>query len=73
VIPSPLRHRPDQDSRYVLRRRAIVLQRMAARSMVASARGSGVMSDTVRDTGGAADTVSAADSLQSDEGDGNGL
>ena len=34
VIPSPLVHRPDTDSRYVLRRKAIVLQRMIARGMV---------------------------------------
>jgi monofunctional glycosyltransferase len=33
VIPSPLRHRPDTDSRYVLRRKAIVLNRMNARRM----------------------------------------
>jgi monofunctional biosynthetic peptidoglycan transglycosylase len=31
VIPSPLRHRPDADSRYVVRRKEIVLRRMAAR------------------------------------------
>jgi monofunctional glycosyltransferase len=31
VIPSPLRHRPDTDSRYVVRRKAIVLNRMSAR------------------------------------------
>ncbi len=31
VIPSPLRHRPDDNSRYVLRRKEIVLRRMAAR------------------------------------------
>ncbi len=31
VIPSPLRHRPDADSRYVMRRKAIVLQRLTAR------------------------------------------
>jgi monofunctional glycosyltransferase len=31
VIPSPLRHRPDADTRYVLRRKAIVLGRMVAR------------------------------------------
>jgi len=34
VIPSPLRHRPDVDSRYVLRRKAIVLNRMAARRQI---------------------------------------
>jgi len=31
VIPSPLSHRPDTNSRYVLRRKQIVLNRMAAR------------------------------------------
>ncbi len=31
VIPSPLRHRPDADSRYVLRRSAIVERRLEAR------------------------------------------
>lgn len=31
VIPSPLRHRPTDDSRYVLRRKQIVLRRMEAR------------------------------------------
>jgi monofunctional biosynthetic peptidoglycan transglycosylase len=31
VIPSPLRHRPDTDSRYVVRRKAIVLGRLTAR------------------------------------------
>lgn len=32
VIPSPLRHRPDVNTRYVLRRKGIVLSRMAARN-----------------------------------------
>jgi len=31
VIPSPLRHRPDADTRYVLRRKEIVFRRLAAR------------------------------------------
>jgi monofunctional biosynthetic peptidoglycan transglycosylase len=31
VIPSPLRHRPNQGSRYVLRRSSIILKRMTAR------------------------------------------
>jgi monofunctional biosynthetic peptidoglycan transglycosylase len=58
VIPSPLRHRASDDSRYVLRRKAIVLRRMAARSMV----------------GGEEDTTAAVpDSLEFDEGEGNGL
>ena len=34
VIPSPLRHRPDEDSRYVMRRKQIVLRRMDARNFV---------------------------------------
>jgi monofunctional biosynthetic peptidoglycan transglycosylase len=34
VIPSPRRHRPDDDSRYVLRRKAIVLNRMAERNFL---------------------------------------
>lgn len=33
VIPSPLRHRPDSDSRYVLRRKEIVLGRLEARGV----------------------------------------
>ncbi len=33
VIPSPLQHRPDADSRYVVRRKQIVLERMLARNM----------------------------------------
>jgi monofunctional biosynthetic peptidoglycan transglycosylase len=36
VIPSPLRHRPDDNSRYVLRRRNIVLARMQARRQTPS-------------------------------------
>jgi monofunctional biosynthetic peptidoglycan transglycosylase len=35
VIPSPLLHRPDTDSRYVMRRRLIVLRRMQARNFIA--------------------------------------
>jgi len=34
VIPSPLRHRPDSDSRYVMRRKAIVLGRMSSRQWI---------------------------------------
>ncbi len=36
VIPSPRRHRADDDSRYVLRRKAIVLNRMAERNFLPS-------------------------------------
>jgi monofunctional biosynthetic peptidoglycan transglycosylase len=34
VIPSPLRHRADADSRYVVRRLQIVLNRMRARNFI---------------------------------------
>lgn len=34
VIPSPLKHRPDQNSRYVLRRQQIVFRRMEARNFI---------------------------------------
>ena len=36
VIPSPLTHRPDSDSRYVLRRKQIVLSRLSARKTMTS-------------------------------------
>jgi len=36
VIPSPLRHRPNEDSRYVLRRKSIVLRRMQGRNVADS-------------------------------------
>jgi monofunctional biosynthetic peptidoglycan transglycosylase len=39
VIPSPLRHRPDSETRYVMRRKAIVLRRMEARGMIESGAG----------------------------------
>jgi monofunctional biosynthetic peptidoglycan transglycosylase len=34
VIPSPLRHRPNEDSRYVQRRKLIVLRRMSGRNVI---------------------------------------
>jgi len=39
VIPSPLQHKPNEDSRYVLRRKRIVLERMRARSMASPSEG----------------------------------
>jgi len=36
VIPSPLKHRPDADSRYVLRRKKMVLARMSSREKPSS-------------------------------------
>ena len=59
VIPSPLVHRPDTDSRYVLRRKAIVLQLMIARGMV-------TLEEPVV-------PAPVEDSTESDEGDANGL
>ena len=75
VIPSPLRHRPDEESRYILRRKAIVLNRMAARRMVH------VAGDTTADTTAAsaamprADTtaIPPADTLEIEEGEPHGL
>jgi len=55
VIPSPLRHRPDGDGAYVLRRRGIVLARMEARSMIPAVRFSTASADsggTARDSSG---------------------
>jgi monofunctional biosynthetic peptidoglycan transglycosylase len=75
VIPSPLRHRPNEESRYVVRRKAIVLQRMAARNMVRPT------ADTAADTTAAtaaiprADTVAIppADTTEIEEGEPHGL
>lgn len=41
VIPSPLRHTPNSDSRYILRRKAIVLDRMSSRGWLHDSSGSG--------------------------------
>lgn len=71
VIPSPLRHRPDADSRYVLRRKQIVLHRMAARNEVPQSQPSEVSSRPPdQEVFPAPD---ATDSLDIDEGDDNGL
>lgn len=48
IIPSPLRHRPTDDSRYVMRRKSIVLRRMEARfSIDQPQREENASSDTV--------------------------
>ena len=64
VIPSPLRHRPDQDSRYVLRRKQIVLGRMEARNFV---------HPTVEEEDSTDTLMQMPDSNTTDEGDENGL
>jgi len=64
VIPSPLRHRPDQDSRYVLRRKQIVLGRMEARNFV---------HQNVEKEDSTQSLMNFIDSTAIDEGDENGL
>ena len=64
VIPSPLRHRPDQDSRYVLRRKQIVLGRMEARNFIHPTVEKEDSTDTL---------MQMPDSNTTDEGDENGL
>jgi monofunctional biosynthetic peptidoglycan transglycosylase len=82
VIPSPLRHRPDGDGRYVLRRRGIVLGRMEARNMVSVAPGQS--GSPTADSGRAVRSAvsvpavtsgqtSAKDTTEIDEGGENGL
>jgi monofunctional glycosyltransferase len=71
VIPSPLKHRPDVDSRYVVRRSAIVLTRLAARtSHTLQQPEETPSSPTDQDD---LPATEATDSLGTDEGDGNGL
>jgi monofunctional biosynthetic peptidoglycan transglycosylase len=70
VIPSPLRHRPDADSRYVLRREQIVLNRMAARNAASPSQSKEMSS---RQTDQVLPATDATDSSDIDEGDDNGL
>lgn len=76
VIPSPLRHRPDVDSRYVVRRKSIVMTRMMARRMLPPA------AQSVADSAGSHRNAPAAqqeqipevDTTAEDEGEtGDGL
>ncbi len=71
VIPSPLRHRPDTDSRYVLRRSKIVLNRMAARNAALQSQPGEVSSSSPAQE--VLPAPDATDSLDIDEGDDNGL
>jgi monofunctional glycosyltransferase len=75
VIPSPLRHRPDSNSRYVLRRKAIVLNRMTSRRMAGAGPSDETSGASVRLT---APADSAAASIPDDttdvrEGEDDGL
>lgn len=71
VIPSPLRHRPDSDSRYTMRRKQIVLGRMSGRNFLSQ-------SPAKEDSSSRPDqehlqTMDATDSTALDEGDSDGL
>jgi monofunctional biosynthetic peptidoglycan transglycosylase len=67
VIPRPLRSRPDQDSRYVLRMKRIILARLAARN--------GIPETMEEDTSGVAadEPAEGTDSTDSEEDGSNGL
>lgn len=69
VIPSPLRHSPDQNSRYVLRRKNIVLTRMAARNFVPETLEEVPSSPTPEDTSRPPDASVASDSVFNDTSD----
>jgi len=68
VIPSPLRHAPDADSRYVARRRQMVLDRMAARNMINHPIQGETLSsaDTTAVSGAPPDTGQSTDTLYPD-------
>jgi monofunctional biosynthetic peptidoglycan transglycosylase len=79
VIPSPLKHRPDVDSRYVLRRKEIMLNRMEARGFADQPHAKETLTNptlTPELRSPEADSSSgviSSDSTETDEGDGNGL
>jgi monofunctional biosynthetic peptidoglycan transglycosylase len=79
VIPSPIRHRPDGDGRYVMRRKGIVLERMGARKMVPATpetplAGTGVTGvDSSAVAPGIPGETAADDTTEIDEGRENGL
>ncbi len=75
VIPSPLRHRPNSDSRYVMRRKAIVLGRMASRQWIPDStedeRDPGVLSRAA--PGDSTAVPPAPDTTVTQQGSENGL
>jgi monofunctional biosynthetic peptidoglycan transglycosylase len=78
VIPSPLRHRPNDDSRYVFRRKGIVLRRMEARNRTSQPQTTEESPSSQRpDYQPAAiappDTLVPVDSTDSEEDKNNGL
>lgn len=72
VIPSPLRHRPDQDSRYVMRRKQIVLRRMEARNFVGRTIKEDTSDSNVEDLLEPVDSLEAPDTTDNGE-ERNGL
>jgi monofunctional biosynthetic peptidoglycan transglycosylase len=68
VIPSPLRHRPDADSRYVLRRMRIVLNRLAARNAALQPQTGGTSSPTEQEPIPATEGI---DTTETQRGDGD--
>jgi monofunctional glycosyltransferase len=76
VIPSPLRHRPDTDSRYVLRRRGIMYNRMAMRNMVTQPTTAETTSSTLTGQPGPAvvpESLQSTDTTDVEEDDSDGL
>jgi monofunctional biosynthetic peptidoglycan transglycosylase len=79
VIPSPLKHRPDVDSRYVLRRKEIMLNRMAARGFADQPHAKETLTNPTLTPelripeADSSSGVISSDSTETDEGDGNGL
>ena len=79
VIPSPLRHRPDGDGRYVVRRTGIVLQRMEARNMIPvpsllpGVAGADSAADSQRAGSGTEEMPADEDTAEIDEGGAHGL
>jgi len=72
VIPSPLRHRPNDDSRYVLRRKQIVLRRMEARNFVGRTSKEGTPDPGIKDLLEPVDSADVPDTPDIDE-ERNGL
>jgi monofunctional glycosyltransferase len=80
VIPSPLRHRPDVESKYLLYRKAVVLGRMSARSSVYKSPPKEANSNQAReqhpqneDATNASKEAMSNDSTDMDEDDTHGL
>jgi len=80
VIPSPLRHRPDVNSRYVAYRTRIVLTRLSARNLIHQSPEEEKapnpplkLQPQTEDAGQASDSAGSSDTTDFDEDDNNGL